>query len=121
MIWDVLNIAGASTDDILMAVGVDVLMIAFGAVGAQTPSTQKWLFFICGMVCFCHIVGVLLRYTKVNTYGAAAQALYCRVAYLTIVLWCLYPLVGLSQKEHDLSLLPLKLSFTCSWMFPQNA
>jgi len=93
MIWDVLNIAGASTDDILMAVGVDVLMIAFGAVGAQTPSAQKWLFFICGMVCFCHIVGVLLRYTKVNTYGAAAQALYCRVAYLTIVLWCLYPLV----------------------------
>jgi len=93
MIWDVLNIAGASTDDILMAVGVDVLMIAFGAVGAQTPSAQKWLFFICGMVCFCHIVGVLLRYTKVNTYGAQAQALYCRVAYLTIVLWCLYPLV----------------------------
>merc|ERR1712217_494559 len=54
MIWDVLNIAGPSTDDILMAVGVDVLMIAFGAVGAQTPSAQKWLFFICGMVFLPH-------------------------------------------------------------------
>merc|ERR1711879_510875 len=43
MIWDVLNIAGASTDDILMAVGVDILMIGFGAVGAQTPSAQKWV------------------------------------------------------------------------------
>merc|ERR1719384_2643570 len=93
MLWDVLALAGAPSDDILAAVGVDVLMIAFGAIGAQTPSAQKWVFFACGMVCFCHIVGVLQRYTKVNTYGAAAQALYCRVAYLTIVLWTLSPLV----------------------------
>merc|ERR1712178_296705 len=81
MLWD------------LMAVGVDVLMIGFGAVGAQTPSAQKWVFFACGMICFCHIVGSLLRYTKVSTFGKAAQEVYCRVAYLTIVLWTLYPLV----------------------------
>merc|ERR1719200_80052 len=93
MLWDVLALAGAPSDDILAAVGVDVLMIGFGAVGAQTPSAQKWVFFICGMVCFCHIVGALLRYTKVSTFGKAAQDVYCRVAYLTIVLWTLYPLV----------------------------
>merc|ERR1719499_1320440 len=39
MLWD------------LMALAVDVLMIGFGAVGAQTPSAQKWVFFICGMIC----------------------------------------------------------------------
>jgi len=93
MLWDLMALAGASSDDILMAVGVDILMIGFGAVGAQTPSAQKWVFFICGMICFCHIVGALLRYTKVSTFGKAAQDVYCRVAYLTIVLWTLYPLV----------------------------
>merc|ERR1712048_502494 len=69
MLWDLMALAGASSDDILMAVGVDVLMIGFGAVGAH------------------------LRYTKVSTFGKAAQDVYCRVAYLTIVLWTLYPLV----------------------------
>merc|ERR1712107_824553 len=93
MLWDLMALAGASSDDILMAVGVDVLMICFGAVGAQTPSAQKWVFFACGMICFCHIVGALLRYTKVSTFGKQAQDTYCRVAYLTIVLWTLYPLV----------------------------
>merc|ERR1712242_567626 len=70
MLWDVLAIAGAPADDIMLAVGVDALMIGFGMVGAQTPSQQKWVFF-----------------------GAEAQALYCRVAYMTIVLWTLYPVV----------------------------
>jgi len=93
MLWDLMALAGATSDDILMAVGVDILMIGFGAVGAQTPSAQKWVFFACGMICFCHIVGTLLRYTKVSTFGKQAQDTYCRVAYLTIVLWTLYPLV----------------------------
>merc|ERR1711953_1363928 len=84
MLWDVLAIAGAPSDDILMAVGL---------VGAQTPSAQKWVFFVCGLICFGHIVRTLLSYTSSKKYGADAQALYCKVAYLTIVLWTLYPVV----------------------------
>jgi len=98
MLWDVLALAGAPSDDILCAVGVDVLMIGFGAVGAQTPSAQKWVFFICGMVCFGHIVKVLLKYTTVTAAGKEAQSLYCKVAYLTIVLWTLYPLVWIVSE-----------------------
>merc|ERR1712178_317087 len=86
MLWD------------LMAVGVDVLMIGFGAVGAQTPSAQKWVFFACGMICFGHVVKVLLKYTTVSTAGKEAQNLYCKVAYLTIVLWTLYPLVWIVSE-----------------------
>merc|ERR1719219_714312 len=98
MLWDVMAIAGASTDDILLAVGVDILMIGFGAVGAQTPSMQKWVFFVCGMICFGHIVKVLLKYTTVSTAGKEAQSLYCKVAYMTIVLWTLYPLVWIISE-----------------------
>merc|ERR1712029_1062742 len=50
MLWDCLALAGAEGDEIMLAVGVDVLMIAFGGIGAQTPSAQKWVFFICGML-----------------------------------------------------------------------
>lgn len=93
MLWDVLAIAGAPADDIMLAVGVDALMIGFGMVGAQTPSQQKWVFFAAGMLCFCHVCQTLLNYTSVKKFGAEAQALYCRVAYMTIVLWTLYPVV----------------------------
>merc|ERR1719383_261020 len=64
MLWDVLALAGAPADDILAAVGVDVL----------------------------------LKYTTVSTAGKEAQNLYCKVAYMTIVLWTLYPLVWIVSE-----------------------
>merc|ERR1712157_286843 len=79
--------------EIMLAVGVDVLMIAFGGVGAQTPSAQKWVFFICGMLCFGHVCRVLLKYMGVNKYGEDARELYNKVATMTIILWTLYPIV----------------------------
>jgi len=93
MVWDVLALAGAPNDEIIMCVGVDMLMILFGVVGAQTPESQKWWFFIVGCLCFCHVVQTLLKYGKSNKYGEAARALYNKVAMLTIVLWTLYPVV----------------------------
>jgi len=93
MLWDVLALAGASNDDILMAVFIDMLMILFGCVGAQTPYYAKWVFFAISMLCFFHVVQVLLKYSKDNKYGPQAAALYSKVANMTIVLWALYPLV----------------------------
>merc|ERR1719266_154767 len=93
MLWDVLALAGASNDDILMAVFIDMLMIAFGCVGAQTPYWAKWVFFCISMLCFFHVCQVLLKYNKDNKFGAQAQALYQKVSSMTIVLWSLYPLV----------------------------
>merc|ERR1719383_576475 len=117
MLWDVLALAGAPADDILAAVGVDVLMIGFGAVGAQTPSAQKWVFFVCGMICFGHIVKVLLKYTTVSTAGKEAQSLYCKVAYMTIVLWTLYPLVWIISASMGDSLSHLRLHNSIIFLF----
>merc|ERR1712039_952093 len=80
MVWDVLALAGAPSDEILMCVGIDMLMILFGVVGAQTPEHQKWWFFIIGCLCFCHVVQTLLKYGRSNPYGEAARALYNKVA-----------------------------------------
>merc|ERR1719200_78793 len=93
MVWDVLALAGAPSDDILQCVFIDILMIAFGCVGAQTPEGQKWYFFIIGMLCYFHVVQTLLKYNKSNKFGEAARALYNKVAMLTIVLWTFYPIV----------------------------
>jgi bacteriorhodopsin len=93
MIWDILALAGAPADEIMLAVGIDILMIAFGLVGAQTPDQNKWFFFIIGMLCFGHIVMVLLKYSGMNKFGDDARALYNKVAYMTIFLWTLYPVV----------------------------
>jgi bacteriorhodopsin len=93
MLWDVLALAGATSDDILCAVFIDMLMIGFGCVGAQTPFSMRWLFFIVSMLCFVHVVQVLLKYNKSTKNGEAAQKLYQKLSALTIVLWSFYPLV----------------------------
>merc|ERR1712173_10175 len=93
MLWDILALAGAPSDEIAMVVIMDMLMIGFGCAGAQTPDQNKWFFFIFGMVTFIHICMVLMKYSKVNKYGEEARALYNKVAWMTIVLWTLYPVV----------------------------
>merc|ERR1712189_44656 len=50
-------------------------------------------FFIFGMVTFIHICMGLMKYSKVNKFGEEARALYNKVAWMTIVLWTLYPVV----------------------------
>merc|ERR1711990_235167 len=93
MLWDILALAGAPNDEIAMVLIMDMLMILFGCVGAQTPYYAKWVFFCVSMLCFFHVCQVLLKYNKDNKYGAQAQALYQKVSSMTIVLWSLYPLV----------------------------
>jgi len=93
MLWDILALAGAPNDEIAMVVIMDMLMIGFGCAGAVTPDQNKWFFFIFGMVTFIHICAVLLKYSKVNKYGEEARALYNKVAWMTIILWTLYPVV----------------------------
>merc|ERR1712026_199115 len=95
MLWDILALAGAPSDEIAMVVIMDMLMIGFGCAGAQTPDQNKWFFFIFGMVTFIHICAVLLKYSKVNKYGEEARALYNKVAW--------------------------KHAYTQSWMYLPNA
>merc|ERR1712110_199077 len=66
-----------------------MLMIGFGVVGAATASSKKWIFWAFGMLCFFHVVGVLMKYLSSDKYGMAAKKLYGQVAWLTIILWTL--------------------------------
>merc|ERR1711879_255686 len=81
-----------------------MLMIGFGVVGGQTTSFRKWIFWALGMLCFLHVVGVLMKYMSSEKYGPAAKKLYGQVAWLTIVLWTFYPIVWvLAEGGHFVS------------------
>jgi len=93
MVWDVLALAGAASDEVMLCVGVDMLMIGFGVIGAQTPGGMKWPFFVVGCLAYVHVVQTLMKFTGYSKYGEAARKLYERVAMLTIGLWTFYPVV----------------------------
>merc|ERR1712117_348803 len=86
----------------------DMLMIGFGCAGAQTPDQNKWFFFMFGMVTFFHIVAVLLKYGKTSKFGEEARALYNKVAWMTIILWTLYPLVWVVAEGQRMVSAPLE-------------
>jgi len=111
---DLLTIAGVSKDDMMFMVGVDVLMIALGFVGAFTESAAKWVFFILAMVFFGYIVMALLQNMKYNKYGTAAKHLYAKVTYLTIVIWTCYPVVWLLGEGMKAITVGLEI---CMYMF----
>merc|ERR1719477_42946 len=41
MLWDILALAGAPSDEIAMVLIMDMLMIGFGCAGAQTPDQKQ--------------------------------------------------------------------------------
>jgi len=98
MLFDLLTIAGSTKDDIMFVVGVDLLMIAFGFVGAFVSPTTRAVFFILAILCFGFIVMTLLQHIRYNKYGKAANKLYAKVAYLTIIVWSCYPFVWLCSE-----------------------
>jgi len=93
MIWDILALAGASSSEIMLTCGIDMLMIGFGVVGGATPGYKKWIFWVIACCCFMHVVGVLMKYLPSEKHGPAARKLYGQVAWLTIILWTFYPIV----------------------------
>jgi bacteriorhodopsin len=90
MVWDILALGNVNGSEIMFTVGIDMLMIGFGVVGAQLHGGIKWVFWALGCLCYMHVVGVLMRYMN-NATSMAAKKLYGQVAWLTIVLWTFYP------------------------------
>jgi bacteriorhodopsin len=103
-----LGMVGADTTNYL--IGMDVLMIVSGVIGAfLTGNTtdydyHPWVFFAFGIFFFLPIVyqlgfGIPAKMTAPN-----AKDTYNMVAWLTIITWTLYPVVWvLAEGTHTLS------------------
>lgn len=95
MLLDLCGLAGASFDTTLLLVVCDVLMIVAGVIGALVGGSNKYLFFIFGMVAFMPIVyflGVTLK-SKAQETGAAAAKIFNSASLLTVIGWSAYPVV----------------------------
>jgi bacteriorhodopsin len=97
LLLDLMGIAGATFDLTCTLVGVDVLMIVAGLCGAMAFGAGKWLLWLFGMVMFAPIVyqlAVVLQ-EKAKLVGKEAQAVFQKLAWLTVGTWAGYPLVWL--------------------------
>jgi bacteriorhodopsin len=93
---DLCGLAGASADTTLFLMATDFLMIVSGAVGALLNTyPNKWFFWCFGMFFFMPILYFLTLglNDKADQTGAAAAAVFKKVALLTAVSWSAYPAV----------------------------
>lgn len=99
MLWDLLELAGASWQVIFMVCSLDILMIACGIIGSLLiTSSVKWVFFVLGCVFFVMMVQELQRSMGKSEYGPQAQKVMTQACALTVISWTAYPVVwGLTE------------------------
>lgn len=96
---DLLGFAGAGPNTTNFLIGVDILMIVAGLIGAFFEGSEKYLFWAFGMLCFFPIVYYLQNLK--GTAPAETAGLYGKIANLTIVTWSFYPLVWVLAEGSD--------------------
>jgi len=94
-------IAGADTSTIAAAIGADIIMVFSGYMGAvSVVTTVKWFWFLIGIGVFVPVLytlAVSFRESAVAKGGEISDV-YGKVAWLTIILWIVYPLIWLFSE-----------------------
>jgi len=102
MIWDLMALVDAPASNIFMVVGLDVLMIAAGFLGAMCERHEiRWAFFVLGCLFFVIIVNELSQLMNKGAVSKQAQEVYQSAARLTIVMWTLYPVSWVLSEGTD--------------------
>merc|ERR1712187_572558 len=103
MVWDLMALVGSPGGNIFMVVGLDVLMIAAGMLGAMCERHHiRWVFFVLGCVFFICIVNELPQLMNKGAASQAAQEVYRSAARLTIVMWTFYPIAWVLAEGTDI-------------------
>lgn len=102
MLWDLMELVGAPSSNIFCVVGLDVLMIVAGMLGAMCERHQvRWAFFVLGCLFFLIILNELSQLMNKGAVSQAAQQVYQTAARLTIVMWTLYPVAWALTEGAD--------------------
>jgi bacteriorhodopsin len=110
LLFDLALLAGANRNTIATLVGLDIFMIATGAIAAFEPNAAYrilwWGISTGALLALLYIlVGTLSRQARQKS-GEVAQ-LFGTLRNLTIVLWLLYPVVWILGTEGTIGILPL--------------
>jgi bacteriorhodopsin len=95
LLLDIGALAGISTEDSIMLVFLDVLMVLAGLAGGLSKGAASLWMFILGTVFFLPIV-YDLAFTfraKARVVGASTSACYDKLVFLTVLLWTAYPFI----------------------------
>jgi len=100
MLLDLLGFAGADSDTTYFLVGCDVIMIVSGLMASFMEGQEKYYFWAFGMMVFMPIIYYLsqLKSSKTCTDRPAIGDMYNKIANLTILTWCCYPIVWLMAE-----------------------
>lgn len=96
MLVELATIAGASSNETLFIVGVDILMIAAGVIGGFVIGDEKYAFWGFGMIMFIPIIYYLLVGFATDVRknkSAEVQHLYSVTSRITAFFWACYPFV----------------------------
>jgi len=95
LLYILLEICGSQ--DHVMAIGCNFLMIIFRFIGACVPPDYytKYIFFAISVLCLLYILSVLNREQNTQRYGKDAATAYFYCSWITIITWSLYPVVWL--------------------------
>merc|ERR1712086_906765 len=100
MLIDILALGGAGSDTTNLLIGADILMIVAGLIGALIEGTEKYYFWGFGMLMFAPIIYYLneLKTSPACTSSTKIGGLYGKICNLTIVTWCIYPIVWICAE-----------------------
>jgi len=109
LLLDLCALGKASQDTTMYVIGMDLLMIVAGVIGASMTGVstnswedyKPWAFFGLGMLFFLPIVYNLAVSIPARITGASAKATFSVVSMLTVGTWFLYPVVWvLAEGTH---------------------
>jgi len=107
LLLDLCALGRASEDTTNFLIGMDLLMIVSGVIGASLTGVaakddyKPWTFFVLGFLFFLPIVYNLGVSMPAKITGASAKATFGVVSMLTVVTWFLYPVVWiLAEGTH---------------------
>jgi bacteriorhodopsin len=100
MLLEICAFGGASSDTTNWLLGVDFLMIIAGLIGAFLEGTDKYYFWVFGMLMFAPIIHALIAGLKESsaTKSESCQKVFKQIAMLTAVTWSCYPIVWLAAE-----------------------
>jgi len=110
LLLDLCALGMASEDTTNFLIGMDLLMIVSGVIGASLTGAgyddiyKPWTFFWLGVLFFLPIIYQLGCGIPANITGENAKKTFSMVSWLTIITWILYPVVWiLAEGTHTVS------------------